>query len=201
MKVENLDIDSLPDGLSQDVKSKVKRLIVDNETEDIDQDKTTSKVSTDMCNAMNKLYDRGLTQREVADVFDMSRTTIIYHLNDKCKHEYRSKVTYSECGWMRFHANNGAPTSTLAILYDLSEEHTRRHVLGRCTHSHECPTPSPEELRSNGYNNAKDLVTSVCPICEEEFKHKPYFDRTTCSEECKYKYAGRKSAEARATSD
>lgn len=202
MKVENLDLDTLPDGLSQDVKSKVKDLVVSDEKDNLEWDRTTSKISSEVCDAMNRLSDRGVSATDIAETFGISsHTTVYYHLNDKCKHEYRSKVTHSECGWMRYHANNGAPTSTLAILYNISEKHARRHILGKCSHRHECPTPTPEELRSNGYNNAKDLVTSVCPICEEEFKHKPYYDRTTCSEECKYRYIGRQSAKARANSD
>jgi len=200
-EIDLIDVDEIPSGINNETAEYIKNYIKKEETKDLEWDHTSSKVTVELCDTMNKLYDKGLTAGEIADMFDLeSHTTVHYHVQKKCTHEYRSKVTHSECGWMRFHANNGAPTKTLATLYDLSEKHTRTHVLGKCSHDHECPTPSPSELRSNGYGKT-DMQTSTCPICEEEFEHEAYFNRTTCSEECKYKYIGRKSAEARAKSD
>jgi len=178
----------LPQGLSKDTKERLRQHILAQERSDKDNN-TSNTVTKDLCHLICDLREEGMKVNHILRYMPFSSpNTVYYHLRQECSHKYRSKLTYDECGWMRYYASKGAPSKTLAILYNVSQEVAMRHITGKCNHENMIEPLSGEELRSNGYNKTK-LVTKICPICNETFEYPEYNDRTTCSDECNVKYA------------
>lgn len=166
-----------------------------------DWDRSSSKVSMELCETIKEMKESGASASDIVDCTPIkSRNTVYYHLRGDCNHSQRSMLTYSECGWIRYKANNGASTKALAVLYNVSKRTILTHATGECGHSHGCETVTGSQLKSNGQSEAS-TVTSTCAVCGERFEHKEYRDRTTCSSDCNVKYAAQKSANNRATSD
>jgi len=163
--------------------------------------KTSAKVTVDLCKLIKEMYSDGASATDIIECTHIrSRNTVYYHVNDECSHTKRSSIAYSECGWMRRHARKGASTPTLSVLHDVSKRCVRVHVTGECDHTHGCETVSIEKLRDNARSNP-NTVTSVCPVCGEEFEHREYHNRTTCSKSCNGVYAREKCETTEALSD
>jgi hypothetical protein len=164
-------------------------------------ERSSSKVTKELCETIRDMNAAGTSASEIAKLTPIqSRNTVYYHLRGDCNHKQRSMVTYSECGWIRYKAHKGASTKALAVLYDVSKRTIVAHATGECNHSHGCEPITGGELQSNAYEKAS-IVTSTCAVCGQQFEHKEYRDRTTCSSGCNVKYAAQKSANNRATSD
>lgn len=179
----------LPSSLSEDAKEAIKKRLQEESGGEVTIDYTSNKVSPAMCESMQDMKSDGMTASEIADEMGISsNTTVYYHLREECSHQYRPKVTYSECGWMRIHSRNGARTPTLAVLYDLSEENVVEHLMGRCNHEDGIEPLTEDECRYTLHSEA-GVTVSTCEMCGEEFEHKEYRNRTTCSIKCNAKYA------------
>jgi len=179
----------LPNGLDSDVRNRIRRC---RKTEE-GQSSTSGKVTKELCDLIHEMDSKDVPHSKIISSMPFSsQHTLYYHLREECEHEYRSRITYSECGWMRIYAKQGAPLQTLSLLFNLSNENTSIHLSGKCGHEDMLEPVSTEQLRSNSTDVAS-IVTSICPICDEEFTHKEYRDRTTCSEQCRNIYASHKS--------
>lgn len=190
--------EDLVDGrLDSDAKSKLEKLIAHNANEEGQRDSNHSsgKVSIELCQLMKELYDDGLSYRQITEACPFSSVnTVKYHVKDRCSHTERVKLTYSECGWIRFKAKQGKSAKELSEKYDVTRKAIKIHAKGECNHEHECPTVTTEELEAN--NKDRFMAETTCPVCGDTFKHKRYKDRTTCSKSCGGKLAGQASAEA-----
>ena len=190
------DISELPNGLNDDAKQRIeqyaKKLTEEQGNEDRVQ-KTSNTVTMELCELIHDMDSKDIPHTDIIECMPFSsQHTLYYHLREDCDHSYRSKLTYNECGWMRIYAKQGAPLQTLSVLFNISERNASIHLSGECNHEDMLEPVSTEQLRSNSVETA-NIVTSICPICDEEFTHKEYRDRTTCSEQCRNIYASHKS--------
>jgi len=191
----------LPEAIGEDEKRKLKKYLNSINDSNSKPNKTSRKVSKQLCSLIEDLAEQGLKPQEICDLIEVkSKNTVYYHLRDECEHKYRDKVTYDECGWMRVYAKKGAPSSTLAILYNVSREIATRHITGKCNHQDGIQPLSGLELRRNSYSGP-DMVTKTCPVCGGTFDHKKYNNRTTCSRSCCGKYASMKQHKPKAIGD
>lgn len=189
-------VQDIPDELGDESKRKLKSYIRRHRDEHGNWNRDSNKVSAELCSLMHDMHSEGLTAKEIKEPLPISSpNTIYYHLRNDCTHEKRVQLTYDECGWMRVHAHEGAPSTTLAMLYGVNQRVASRHITGKCSHEDGIEPVSPEQLRANGHNLSK-TVTSTCPECGEDFKHKDYRERRFCSSQCNAVYAGRKGAQA-----
>jgi hypothetical protein len=190
------DINNLPNGLDADAKERIKKHAERLTEEDSDVknvDKTSNIVTKELCELMHDMDSKDIPHTDIIDCMPFSsQHTLYYHLREDCDHSYRSKLSYHECGWMRIYAKQGAPLQTLTVLFNISERNASIHLSGECNHEDMLEPVSTEQLRANSVETAP-IVTSICPICDQEFTHKEYRDRTTCSEQCRNIYASEKS--------
>jgi len=145
--VELADAEDIDPRLSPDTRDRILSYL-DNNKEN--SKPVTNKVSKAMCEDMKHRYENGATANDILQDFPIETTdTVYFHVNDKCTHTQRSKVTYDECGWMRVQAKNGATTSELCDSYDVSGNTVRRHVTGDCAHEDGIEPIEGSVLRSN----------------------------------------------------
>lgn len=204
MKINYANKGDLPNGMPTEQKERILRVIEQQEDRlDSEDGKTSNEVTKELCESMKKLSVEGCSASEIVELMPIkSKSTVYYHLNDKCSHKHRSMLTYDECGWMRVYAIQGAPTSTLALLYNVSRKAAHTHLTGNCGHSEHIEPLTGEQLRANaekhirGYN---ETTTTVCKICGDEFEHKVYRDRSFCSTQCASVEGGRVSQKSTAT--
>ena len=188
------DLVDLPPGLSKDIEERLRSHLERERRKSETWDRTNGKVSKQLCNVIHDMHDEGMTGEEIADVLPVgSQNTIYYHLREDCSHDYRDSINYDECGWMRFHASNGAPSRTLAILYGCAQEGVTRHVTGRCRHGHKVEPVDGQKLRENSHTGPA-MTESVCDECGDTFEHREYKDQRFCGFTCKQTYAGRQGA-------
>lgn len=181
----------IPSGVNDETKERIKSLVEYEEEVSENWERTSCKVTKELCNIICEMYSDGISPRDITDCLPISsHNTVYYHVRGDCNHEYRSKLTYDECGWMRVYARKGAPSSSLAVLYNVHKDRVSHHVTGKCRHEDGIEPVSASKLRSNGYSTP-DYVTKECPVCGDEFEHKEYKSRTTCSNKCNYSYAGK----------
>lgn len=182
-----MDDRMLPNGLDEYVKERIKAY---NEF-DTAEYKDQNVVTKDMCETIKKLDSKDIAHDDIVDMMPFSSpNTLYYHLSDKCTHEHRSRVTYSECGWMRVYAQKGAPTKTLSVLYNISMRNAVIHLTGKCNHEDGIEPLHSEDLRANGYSTPT-MVSSICDECGNTFEHKEYRDRRFCSTRCRNVYGGK----------
>lgn len=147
-----------------------------------------SKVDANLCSAICKMYENGMSAPEITDIMPYEgQSTTMYHVNNKCSHKKRDDISYDECGWMIYYARQGAPSRSLAVLYNVTKAAVARHVTGRCTHEHGIEPLDSNELR----NNSKPDVTYVedtCKLCGDTFSHPSWRDRDFCSKKCAATY-------------
>lgn len=181
--------DDIPKELNEDARELLIQHLEEMHDSSWSSDSTPGKITKEMCELIHKMRDDGVKWDDIIDYFPISSpSALAYHLNDECSHEKRNRVTYSECGWMRVHARNGAKTQTLSILYNLTHRNVVIHLTGECNHEDGIEPLEGSELYKNS-RSVDNWVTSECPVCEAEFKHREWRDRTTCSSECNIKYA------------
>lgn len=178
----------LPDALDEKVKQKIET-INDRENERIK--KRPNKVTPVLCDTLKELYETDLTNAEILEITPINSPDTLYrHINGACEH-ISGRVSYSDCGWIRYHARAGAPTETLSLLYNVENFAIRQHATGKCWHEHGCETVTSEKLKENA--NKVYHTISVCEECGQEFEHKRYNDRRFCSRVCNTRYAGRQA--------
>jgi len=183
-----VDPSGVPHQLNEDLRKSIIKEIERVNQERIDRNSTPHVVTQELCGRIKELDEEGLSTADITDIMPYSsRRTTLYHLNDNCSHDESRVVTYDECGWMRVYSHNGAPTQTLAVLYDLNEKTVRKHLRGDCRHEDGINPVSKEVMYGNS-RSAGTEVSSICEECGSEFSHKRWHDRTTCSEECKMQY-------------
>lgn len=190
MKLQNNGInrDNLPDNLSDEVVDKLVDIAGDAKT---GRTKRPNKVTPELCELLKELKEKGLTNKEIMEFTPVNSPDTLYlHLNNDCKHK-SGKIRYTDCGWIRFHANRGSTTKELSEQYGVGKFAIRQHATGKCRHDHECEPVTGEQLRENA--NKQYHTTSVCEECGEEFEHKRYRNRRFCSQSCNGKYAGRQA--------
>lgn len=193
------NVEELPNGISKEVidhidnyASRVKK--INGLTGEAD--KTTSIVSKELCELINELDKKGMAHSDIIDIMPFSSpNTLYYHLKDKCSHNQRTKISYDECGWMRIYAKQGAPVKTLSLLFNIAPENVSKHLTGDCSHEDGVKRVDHSTIRSNSFKDNKEI--SECKVCGEEFEHKSYRDRTTCSNKCNQKYMTKKSVKSR----
>lgn len=196
--VELADAEDIDPRLSPDTRDRILSYL-DNNKEN--SKPVTNKVSKAMCEDMKHRYENGATANDILQDFPIETTdTVYFHVNDKCTHTQRSKVTYDECGWMRVKSKKGAPTKTLAVLYNVSQDTAYEHISDRCNHELHIDPVEPSKLRDNMHPNT-ETVTSTCAVCSKEFEHKNYVKGTTCSNRCSALYASQKAQESFASND
>lgn len=167
--------------------------IKNRQNKDKEPSRKSPKVTKAMCNVVKEMYRSGYSPSEITEKLPISsRNTVYYHVNDKCEHKNWKWVNHTECGWMRYHANNGASSAALAVLYDVDKRTIAKHVTGKCRHKHGCPTVTPEQLEQNAYSGP-NTTQSVCEECSQTFEHRSCRERRFCSRRCNTKYAGRQS--------
>lgn len=190
------DIDDLPNGLDGDAKRRIQEYaeeLTEENKEDIHEDRNQNIVTKELCELIHDMDSKGMRHKDIIECMPFStQHTLYYHLREDCKHSHRTTVTYDECGWMRVYAKQGAPLRTLAVLFNISRENASTHLSGDCSHEDMLEPVSTEQLRANSVETAS-VVTSICPVCDEEFTHKEYRDRKTCSVPCRNIYAANKS--------
>lgn len=187
------DFHELPSRLNEDTKRRLREIAEDEGNEESSTNNTPWKVTVEMCNLMNDMREDGVQPKDIMEIAPFSSQDTLYrHLRGDCTHKARQRVSYDECGWMRFYAKRGAPSKTLAVLYDIDRKTVVNHLSGKCSHNSGLEHLDTYEMHMNGRKDVK-MVTSTCPECGEEFEHKEFKDRTFCSESCNGKYAGRKA--------
>lgn len=143
-------------------------------------------VTSKLCKVINDMRESGVCPSKITEHMPVnSPATIYYHLRGDCSHDDRPSITYDECCKMRIYSRRGAKTTTLAMLNDIDRNNVQIHILGKCSHEDGIEPLTVEEARYTTYNR----TTSTCPICNEDFEHKKYRDRITCSRQCNSKYA------------
>ena len=190
MKMEDkpIDPDTLPEALSDETKEK---LLAITGTVDSDKKKRPNKVTSELCDFLKELKEKGFTGKEIIEITPINSPSTLYlHINDECKHK-SGTIRYSDCGWIRFHANRGSTTEELSEQYGVDNFAIRQHATGKCWHDHDCEPVTGQELRENA--NKQYHTTSVCDECGDKFRHKRYRDRRFCSRECNTKFAGRQA--------
>jgi len=190
------DVENLPNGLGDDARQKLEAYAKRLSESDISQqnkEKTSNIVSKELCELIHDMDSKDIPHTDIVECMPFSsQHTLYYHLREDCDHSYRSRLSYDECGWMRIYAKQGAPLQTLSTLFNISQRNTSIHLSGECNHEDMLEPVSTEQLRANSVETAP-IITSICPVCDEEFTHKKYRDRTTCSEQCRNIYASHKS--------
>lgn len=190
------DISNLPNGLDSNAKKKIEEYaegLVEDTDNVGDVEKTSNTVTKEICELIHDMDSKGIPHTDIIECMPFSsQHTLYYHLRKDCQHSYRTKLSYNECGWMRVYAKQGAPLKTLSVLFNISERNASIHLSGECDHEDMLEPVSTKQLRANSVETAP-IVTSICPICDQEFTHKEYRDRTTCSEQCRNIYASEKS--------
>lgn len=187
------DPEDIPKELGDESREKFITYIKQHKTAKTDWDRTSNKVTKYMCDIINEMHSNGVKPDNILEFMPISSpNTIYYHVRGDCEHEYRTQLTYDECGWMRAKAHQGAPSRTLAMLYNLAQEVATIHLTGKCQHEDGIEPISGPELRANS-QSGPETTTSVCPICEQEFEHEAYRPRTTCSTQCNVEYASKMS--------
>lgn len=188
------DLVDLPQGLNGDIKERLTSYLKSQRKKAETWERTQGKVSKDLCDLIHDMYDDGMPGTQIAEILPVgSQNTVYYHLRDDCSHEHRDSIKYDECGWMRFHASNGAPSSTLSVLYDCSQAVASRHVTGKCSHIGGPEPVDAKKLRENG-RSEPDMAITVCDECGEKFEHKAYREPRFCGYTCKQTFAARKGA-------
>jgi len=187
------DPEDLPDVLDSKTKAQLEAYLESKKQDEPNAPRSSGKVTSELCNLMNQMYSDGVNGTDIVDLVPVkSHNTVYYHLGDDCTHARRSRISYSECGWMRIHAENGAPSSTLAILNDICEEHATKHVTGRCSHEDGIKPVDGNVLRNNSRPEVT-YTTKECPVCGDTFEYEDYRRRVTCSPSCNGKYASEKA--------
>lgn len=190
------DPEDLPTGLSEDIRKALVKYLKRKKKSKDDWEHTSAKVPIYLCDLMRDMHDEGLPGTKIVNLVPVkSQATVYYHLRDDCSHDYRSQLTYDECGWIRMYAKKGAPSKTLAVLYDISQEAIARHATGRCSHDHGCKPIDSQELHNNGRAETP-MTTSTCPECEESFEHAEYKEQRFCSNKCNAIFAAKKGGQA-----
>jgi len=175
--------------LPKNIKQSIVEYQKEHGKETIESEPRPFKISESMCNAMQKMYENGMSGTKIADEVGLSSdSTAYYHLNGKCNHSKRSVLTYDDCGWAIKKAKEGTSTSDLADEYGVSQTTMRTHLTGRCQHEHGLTPLTNIELIQNATSEL-DCITTECEVCGEEIKHKPYKDRKCCGRECGAVYA------------
>ncbi len=185
--------ESVPNQIDSDIRDKLTEYLELKQKEHKNETPTSYKVTVELCQIMKDMHEDGAKATEIRDAMPISSTgTVRYHVNDNCKHNRRSRITYSECGWMRIKAEKGKTTKELSEEYDTNQRIVRKHVTGDCNHE-----SGVDELEGSQLESAKpnkvDRVKSTCPVCGSEFEHRKTEERTTCSKQCNMKYASMKS--------
>jgi len=185
--------DDLPRHISDDARETLEN-ILEHENTYLGWERETGKVSEGLCDFIHKLKDEEeLSDEQILEMTPInSVNTIHYHYREECTHEKRTRITADECMWMRIKAHDGKSTSELSDEYDLTQRNVRKHVKDNCSHESRIDPVSGDVLRENAYDGPS-TATSTCPICGEEFEHRSYVDRTTCSPECNVQYASNQS--------
>jgi len=187
-KKTRLTKDKLPSGLPDEDKEKLIQVARTFEEEPELNHTGPNVVDEQLCELMTEAYENGDSLRDIVEYTPVSSSSTVHrHVTGECKHTKRVEISYDECGWMRFHASKGAPSKTLAVLYNVSKQVAVRHIAGHCSHQHGLPPVSGHDLKNNS-RSKKPLVSSVCAWCGEEFKHRDCEDRVTCSYKCSGKY-------------
>jgi len=195
------DPDTLPTQLGEEQREMLAALMGKSRQPLPDSPKSSHKITSNVCKVMREMKESGVSVKEILDYVPAeSPNTVYYHINDNCSHDRRVQITYSECGWMRVKAKEGAATSEVADDYNLSPKNARMHIVGKCSHEDGIEPVNADVLRANAYPDPP-MATTSCPVCETEFKHREYINRTTCSEQCNAEYASMKSAKQRASDD
>lgn len=193
--------DTLPSGLSDDTREKLASIMESGMAQSGIRKRDSHVITPLVCEVIREMHEQGVSPTEIVNFFPVkSQSTLYYHINDKCSHNHRVRLTYSECGWMRVKAGNGEPSKVLAEEYGISQRVASRHILGDCSHEDGILPIDPGELRSNSYNGIT-MTTSVCKLCGDEFEHAKTRDRMACSRECSAKQATIKRLEKESTSD
>lgn len=188
-----IDAEQIPRQINGESKQLLESYIRKHRKDKQEADTTGHKVSREMCKVMNNLYEDGTQPKELLEIFPInSKSTLYYHLNDECTHSYRTLITYDECGWIRHYAKKGAPTSTLAMLYDTQSNTIAKHAKGECDHDHGCDTVDRDDLLENSGRDVSYTETE-CVVCGDTFQHKEWRSRNCCSEECSARKAGKAS--------
>lgn len=185
--------ESVPDQIEPETKKRLKSYLKRKRDERKDTTSNSYKVTVELCEIMKNMYENGVGPTDICEIMPFSSPgTVRYHVKDKCEHERRPRVTYSECGWMRIKASKGKSTKALSKEYDTNSRTIRKHVTGGCNHDSGIDDLDPSELEEETTNRV-DRVKTVCPICKSAFKHRETEQRTTCSKTCNMKYAAMKS--------
>lgn len=185
--------DELPRQLSDESRERLAQYIRNKTPDKGEKPKTSGKVTPEMCNLFGEMREEGVKVQDIADTFRLeSVNSVYYHLADKCTHEKRELLTYSECGWMRTYAHQGAPSRTLAMLYDITQENATIHITGKCNHEDGVEPVSPEKLRENSHLGT-EMQESICPECGDDFEHPIYKSQRFCSNGCNARYASKKA--------
>lgn len=181
--------EDIPEKLDEDTKAKLRKYLESKKSDGKSWDRRCNKISKKVCKLINEMKDEGVAVSTILSYIPAkSENTVYYHLGKDCSHEYRIRVTYDECCRMRMYSRKGARTSTLAILFDLNRRSVMRHLRGHCSHEDGFEPLSAEEARWS-LHMEPDTTISTCPICGDDFKHKEYRERTTCSPQCNAVYA------------
>jgi hypothetical protein len=193
--------DTLPDQLSEENREALASIMEASRSEGGGGPKGTGKVTVDLCNIIQEMYTEGTSVSDIIEHIPVeSPNTVYYHLRGDCTHSKRAKISYSECGWMRVKANKGESSKTISEEYNVTQRNAAVHITGKCSHEDGVDPVEPETLRSNSHTGPS-MTISVCPVCGDEFDHKEYRERTTCSSECNVVYASRQSAKQRVSDD
>lgn len=193
--------DTLPQGLNGEARERVASIMREARVSQGENRGESNKVTSIICEGIREMYEQGVPVKEITKQVPVSsHNSVYYHINGECSHEYRVQLTYSECGWMRVKAQKGKSSKELSEEYNLSQDVTTRHIVGKCDHEDGIEPLDSQLLRANAYDGPA-TTTSTCPVCENKFEHEEYRDRTTCSPECNVVYASMKSKESRFAGD
>lgn len=187
--IDYADPEDLPRQLDGDSRALLEQYLESKRPDKDGWDRECNKISKDVCELIQEMYEDGVPVKEILKYVPAKSTTAVYyHINEECTHEYRTRVTYDECMRMRMYSRKGARTPTLGVLFNLARTNVQNHIMGKCSHEDGFEPLTAEEARWSLYKE-RNNTTSICPICGDEFEHKKYHDRTTCSSECNVKYA------------
>lgn len=130
-------------------------------------------ITTVFCRLMRSSHHDGISIQELSNTLHVSRSTIEYHLLDKC-HHITDGVDPTRCAVIRELAYDGFKYQEIADrISGASRQSARYHAVGECTCKHTIP---PVGIRQPG-------IKHICKHCGIEFPSNGN-GNTYCSWDC-----------------
>ena len=93
-------------------------------------------VSQRLCYIMREMNRDGMSALDIYDFIDtFSVSEIRNHIEYECEHENKGGINYDQCGWIKYHYQNGMTIEELIDEYDIANEVIiKKHLRNECNH-------------------------------------------------------------------